>query len=637
MKILCTLQNLHLSFPHKTIFEGIDFTLRATEKIGVLGLNGHGKSSFLKVLAEKITPDSSIPAFSYDKSSDYSYFYVPQELEYDEETLVEDYYAFFYPQFYQLKKKLKNIEHQLNQGLGEMNSLLEQQSDIYQKLDDLGENEIYSKFINYLKSFGLDYQGKKMKNLSGGEQRKVGLALGLSAPSEVILWDEPTNHLDYESILSFEQELRVSKKTFLIISHDRELLSQVVDRIVHIQNGGLEDFKGSYQDYLQFLRDKEQQRQQEVAKLSNTHRRELAWMRQGVKARATRSKKRVENFHDLNEKIQQLKSRAHQKVELSLEHTQRKAKILLELKEVALKFSDQALFEGVSLRLTKGEKVALLGKNGAGKSSFLKLLLKELPPSSGEVKTLEGLSVGYFSQKRELLDLEKTPWQLIGDGQDFIVQENGDKKHVVSYLESFLFSRDECMRPISTLSGGERNRLQLALFMKYPRDLWIFDEPTNDLDLETIGIIEQELQNYKGALIIVCHDRAFIDALAQKCWLIDEGKFHQFEAGPREVELYYDEKYLREKEQKDSIKEQERNNQKSDKKKNNSSGFKIEELELQIEKVEQELLLLDQQLSTLDYSRTDQAFLTELQELEVNKQRLIDQQEELYNKLEQDL
>jgi ATP-binding cassette subfamily F protein uup len=392
--------------------------------------------------------------------------------------------------------------------------------------------------MSYLKFFGMENFERNMSSLSGGEQRKVVLALGLSAPQELILWDEPTNHLDLETIQDFEEELQASRKTFMMISHDRSLLTNVVDRILHIQRGKLLSFSGTYGAYLEFLQADQLRREKELDKLSNYQRRETTWIKRGAKARRTKSKKRIEDYGTLNKAIQDLKAQAHKSVSLDLKSSGRKSKILISAEDLTLKFGDRTLFEGLNFSIAKGDKIALMGRNGVGKSSLLKILLGEIEQTSGSVKKLDSLDVGYFSQKREALKDHETPWTMIGEGIDFVLSNTGEKRHVASYLENFLFSSDEIKRPIHTFSGGDKNRLQLAQFMKHARDIWIFDEPTNDLDLETIGILEDELSKYEGALIIIGHDRSFIDNVTDKCWVLHEGRIENFEAGFSQAEMF---------------------------------------------------------------------------------------------------
>jgi len=530
MTTLCTLQNLSLSYPHKVIFDQVTFTLNQGDKIGVLGLNGHGKSSLFKVLAGVVTPDTTVPPFIYDKARDFSLFWVPQELPELDLWTIENYFYAFHPELKVRKLRIEEINKTLSSGK-DTEQLITEQSRLYDELEKLGETKLYANYTSYLKYFGVKDYKRMMNSLSGGEQRKVALSLGLSAPQEIILWDEPTNHLDLETIEDFEDELMNSKKTFMIISHDRSLLNNVVDRIVHIQKGKIQTFKGTYEAYLNFLKEDEARRLKELDKLSNIHRRETAWMRQGVEARRTKSKKRIEDYGTLSSQIRELREKAHKSVSLSLQASGRKTKELLSVKNLSMSFGEKTLFSNLEFTISKGDKIALLGRNGVGKSTLLKILLGELQPTTGEVNRAHNLDVGYFSQKRESLDPDLTPWTLIGEGIDYVISNTGEKKHVASYLENFLFQSDELKRPIHTFSGGEKNRLQLAQFMKHARDIWIFDEPTNDLDLETIGILEEELKNYEGALIIVGHDRSFIDNVTDKAWVLHDGGLEQFEAG----------------------------------------------------------------------------------------------------------
>ncbi len=572
------------------------FTLNQGDKIGVLGLNGHGKSSLFKIIADLATADTTVPPFIYDKNKDFSYFYVPQELTNLSDWTVENYFFEFHPEMKVLKIRLDKINESLGTGEGDFEKLIIEQGKIYDELHKLGEDKLHAQYISYLKYFGMENYDRLMSSLSGGEQRKVALSLGLSAPQELILWDEPTNHLDLETIQDFEDELQSSRKTFMIISHDRSLLNNVVDRIIHIQRGKLRSFSGTYEAYLQFLQEDQLRREKELDRLSNMNRRETAWIRRGVQARRTKSKKRIEDYGSLNKTIQDLKAQAHKSVSLDLKSSGRKSKILISADELGLQFGERSLFKGLNFSIAKGDKIALMGRNGVGKSSLLKILLGEQDPSSGKVKRLDNLDVGYFSQKREALKDDETPWKMIGEGIDYVISNTGDKRHVASYLENFLFSSDEIKRPIHTFSGGEKNRLQLAQFMKHARDIWIFDEPTNDLDLETIGILEEELRNYEGALIIVGHDRSFINNVTDKCWVLHEGNLENFEAGFSQAEMFLEAIHLE-----DQLKKKappvEAKKETPKEKMTNKERNRYNELQQEIEKLETKIASLNDEMN----------------------------------------
>lgn len=615
MSTLLTLQNLSLHYPHKVIFKDVTFTLNQGDKIGVLGLNGHGKSSLFKTIAGQVTPDTTTPPFIYDKSKDFTYFYVPQELPSLSDWNIENYFFEFHPEMGKLKKRLDKINEQLGSGEGNFDKLINEQSHIYEELTKLGEDKLHAQYVSYLKYFGVENIDRMMSSLSGGEQRKVALSLGLSAPQELILWDEPTNHLDLETIQDFEDELQSSKKTFMIISHDRSLLNNVVDRIIHIQQGKLRSFSGTYEAYLQFLIDDQKRREKELDKLSNAQRRETAWIRRGAQARRTKSKKRIEDYSTLNKTIQDLKAQAHKSVSLNLQSSGRKTKVLMSAEDLTLKFGERTLFNGLNFSIAKGDKIALLGRNGVGKSSLLKILLGELEQTSGKVNRAVGLDVGYFSQKREALKDDETPWKMIGEGIDYVISNTGEKRHVASYLENFLFSSDEIKRPIHTFSGGEKNRLQLAQFMKHARDIWIFDEPTNDLDLETIGILEEELRNYEGALIIVGHDRSFIENTTDKCWVLHDGKIENFEAGFSQAELFLEAIHLEE-----ELKKKAPTQTKSQpqveaptSKMTNKERNRYDQLGKEIEKLEAKIGTLKSELENFDYTKFEKKKADEIQ------------------------
>jgi ATP-binding cassette subfamily F protein uup len=264
-------------------------------------------------------------------------------------------------------------------------------------------------------------------------------------------------------------------------------------------------------------------------------------MRQGIKARGTRSKKRVENFLDLKGRVSTIKSEAKRNLDLTLQKSNRQTKVLVSFIDICFSYpGKKPLFNSISGEIHKGNKIGLLGKNGVGKTTLLKLIMHDLVGGSGSLKTADNLQIQYFSQKRDELSIDKTPHQLLGDGSDFVTLADGSKRHVASYFESFLFHRDDLNRPLKTFSGGEKSRLQLALNLTRVGDILIFDEPTNDLDLETIQILEEKLSEFQGAVILISHDRAFLSTVTNKVWLIDNQKLENFEGGYDQVSTYLD-------------------------------------------------------------------------------------------------
>lgn len=621
MSILLTLKNINLSFGQKVIFKDSELTIHEGDRIGLIGLNGQGKSTLFKIINEEVTPDTSTPPFTYDRSNNpFKIFSIPQELNIEDykDLNIEDFYLSFYPELYAAHLTLQ--EDPSNEKC-------------YEVFQQLNGWDIQNAYLNYLKGFDLLDLTKKVTELSGGERRKIALAIGLSSTAEILLWDEPTNHLDIETIERFEDELMHSRKTYLIISHDRYLLNHTTDKIFHIERGRISTFKGKYLEYLEYLENKEAELRKNLDKLQNHHRRELAWMRQGIKARRTRSKKRVEGFENIKSNISEIKSRSRKVVNLGLLHSGRKSKRLVEIEEGSFSYGEIEILKDLNLVIAKNDKIALIGPNGAGKSTLIKIFKEELKLSSGHQKNAQKLKVITFDQNRESLDLEKTPIDVIGEGNDFVILGDGTRKHIVGYLESFLFTSDQAHRPISTLSGGEKNRLQLAIFMKESADLWVFDEPTNDLDIETIELLERELKAYESALIIISHDRAFIDNICDCTWLINDKKIEIFEGGYTQVAPYLHALELERKLNFNADKEIAKNAEievKEKVKMTFKQKERFEVIESLIEKTEQKVETLVSELAKFDFSDMSKDKKTELDNLSSLKLKKEKELEELY-------
>ncbi len=620
MSILINIKNLNLSFGEKIIFKDAELTITKGDKIGLIGLNGQGKSTLFNILMEKTSPDISTPPCIYDKSNiGFEICLIPQELNIKDyaDLSIENFYLSFYPDLYEAQKKL-NLDYADEAAL--------------QKFEDLGGWEIQNSYLSYLKSFGFNELNKDISLLSGGERKKIALSIGLSSRAEMILWDEPTNHLDIESIERFEDELNTCQKTYMIISHDRYLLNHTTDSIFHISRGEIEAFKGTYLNYLEYLDEKEKELAKNLDKLQNKHRRELAWMRQGIKARRTRSKKRVEGFNDIKENIADIKSRVKRKVNLELQHSGRKSKILCEVENGSFSYDDKEIFRDISFSICKKEKIALIGKNGVGKSTLINIIREKEKLSGGKQKNAENLKLIVFDQHRESLDPSKTPMEVLKDGSDFVTLGDGRKKHINSYLQDFLFSKDQVHRPISTLSGGEKNRLQLAIFMKESADLWVFDEPTNDLDIETIELLEKELKSYEAAVIIIGHDRAFLDNVCDSTWLIHDNKLEIFEGGYTQIAPY-----LHALEQQDTERkgdEQEKSTKKKEVTRPKKLSFKdkkiLESIMDDIEKNESLLESIMNKINNHDFSKNDEESLKKFNDLNFQKDQLEEEIKDQY-------
>jgi ATP-binding cassette subfamily F protein uup len=654
MSILCTLKNINLAFGTKILFKEAFLTLQKGEKVGLIGSNGKGKSSLFKILSSQLEPDRSSPPFSFDKAKvlkgiegGFSVFLIPQEiplLETDSIT-IKNFIFRFYPHLEKISHELDNIHHQLEQSKSNeiTQRLIHKQKERLEEMEHHGGWQTIQLYESYLKYFGLLDLNKKVLNLSGGEKKKILLSLGLSSPSNLLLWDEPTNHLDLDTIKRFEEELSNINKTFLIISHDRYLLTKLTNKIIHIQNGQIDSFSGNYSDYLDHMEKEENDRMKLVEKLKNSLRRETEWMRQGIKARGCRSKKRVENFHKLSESLSDIKGRAKKALNLQVEDSKRKTKTLVELKNADLSFKDKELFANVSLTLKKGDKVGLIGPNGSGKTSLMKMIMGDITPSKGNVKKADAIKIQYFSQDRDELSPDKTPFEILGEGTDFITMPDGNNTHVSTYLKKFLFSQDDLHRPLKTFSGGERNRLQMALNLKQPGDIWIFDEPTNDLDLETIQVLEKELDNFGGSLILISHDRTFLSSVTNKVWLIQDNNIDFFSGGYDQVEPYLEalileKQLLAQSESEDEVDDEIPSKSPSPHPKKikmtNKEKMRFKVIQNEIEESEGILDKIQEELANFDYSSLNEEKSNQLSQLNENQMNLENKILELYEEFE---
>lgn len=624
MSLLCTLKNIRLSFGPKIIFDNAQISVSVGDRIGLLGLNGKGKSTLFKILTGEIVPDHSTPAFEFNKARGdgdegkrFSLFYVPQELPLENlgQITLKDYFYIFYP---------------------ELKLAYETSLD---KFEALHGWDLLQNYESYLKYFGLEDFNKKVSELSGGEQKKILLSLGLSSTANLILWDEPTNHLDIETIKLFEDELNSTSKAFMLITHDRFLLSKLTRKIFHIQHGRIESFVGSYTDYLAFLERSEQSKLRLLDKLKNNLEREQAWMRQGIKARGTRSKKRVENFLGLKERVSTIKSEAKKNLDLTLSKSNRQTKVLVSFSDLTFGYPGEAsLFENITGEIHKGNKIGLLGNNGVGKTTLLKLVMQEYQPVSGVMKTADSLQIQYFSQKRDEMESESTPYQILGDGSDFVTLPDGSKKHVSSYFESFLFHRDDINRPLKTFSGGEKSRLQLALNLTRVGDILIFDEPTNDLDLETIQILEEKLSEFQGAVILISHDRAFLSTVTNKVWLIENKKLQNFEGGYEQVAPYLEvlelEREIADESRVDPKAIETPVVEKTFAKLNNKEKKRLETIYEEIETTEAKTKIIEEKIANLDFTKLADPKNQELKILTDAQSFLEDKLLALYTELE---
>ena len=532
---IITIDKISLAFGHHILLDKVNFGIEKNDKIGLIGRNGTGKSSLLKAIAGAISLDDGQIHFT----SGTKVVYVAQEPQLNPE---------------------HTIFEEILSGLGEIRDCL---SEYYRVLDMLADNHtdelserlsqlqdtldhqngwlIQTAIDKVISELGLN-EHQKIKDLSGGLKKKVALAKALAASPDVLLLDEPTNHLDIYAVEWLEKVINDFKGTVVLVTHDRVFLDKTVNRILELDRGRINSYPGNYSKYKEL-------KAQQLADEEKTNRefdkflaQEEVWIRKGIEARRTRNEGRVKRLKEL--RVMHANRREQLgKAGLAVDSGNLSGKIVTELTDINLKFDDKIIIKDFSTTIMRGDKIGLIGVNGAGKSTLLKIILGQLAPDSGKVKLGTKLEVAYFDQLREQLNDEDTIQDVVSQGQDF-VEVGGRKLHIATYLQEFLFEPARFRSPIKSLSGGERNRLLLARLFSKPANVLVLDEPTNDLDIETLELLEELLVNYEGTVFLVSHDREFLDNVVTESYVfLGEGQILEFVGGYSDW-IQYKEKYL---------------------------------------------------------------------------------------------
>jgi len=499
-----TLENACLAFGHHALLDHTALQLDPGERVGLIGRNGTGKSSLLRALAGEIKLDDGMLRIE----PGISVAYVPQEPELDETRSVFSEVARGLGELSQVLLDYHQVSHDLGAADADIEALLERMQQLQGILESQDGWRIHNKVQTAIGKLELD-EDAIVGTLSGGARKRVALARAMVLSPDVLLLDEPTNHLDFASIEWLEETLREINASIIFITHDRRFLDNVATRIIELDRGELVSFPGNFSAY--------QTKKAEILETEATHNKkfdkvltqEEIWIRKGIQARRTRNEGRVRRLEALRRERTARRERMG-KVNFKVEPGERSGQLVAELENVVKQYGEKVIISNFSCRIMRGDRIGLLGPNGAGKSTLLKLILGEVQPDAGTVRLGTKLSVAYFDQMRTQLDENLTLVESISQGSDFI-EIGGVRKHVISYLEDFLFSPLRARSPVKTLSGGERNRLLLARLFTQPANVLVLDEPTNDLDIETLELLESLLQDYSGTLFLVSHDRAFLD------------------------------------------------------------------------------------------------------------------------------
>jgi len=493
---LVTLDNISLRFSEKVILDEINATIHKGDKIGLIGRNGEGKSTFLKLLAGIVIADDG--DLKIKNSTRISYL---------EQQPPED-----------NSNTLFNI---VAHGLGDKGKLISKYHDalkdgnisessrLQEKIESQDLWPYLHKIDTILNRFKLSADNT-LSTLSGGWKRRVMLAKAIIQEPDILLLDEPTNHMDITAILDLEKMLKDFHGTLILISHDRSFVKGIVNKIFDLDRGNLSIFDCGYQDYLKRKENLLNSEELENARFNKKLAQEEAWIRQGIKARRTRNEGRVRALEAMRKQFfNKRKQQGNVKIH-ALEDEKRVSKIVFEVKNISYSIDELELVKELSLLILKGEKIGIIGGNGSGKSTLIRLLLGELMPTEGSIRRSKTIQLAYFDQMRESLNPNLKAMDFVSGGKDYI-DINGKSKHVIGYLRQFLFTGKQAMAPIKMFSGGEKNRLMLAKILSQPANLLVLDEPTNDLDVETLELLEEMLVDYAGTLILISHDRTFLN------------------------------------------------------------------------------------------------------------------------------
>ena len=524
-----SLSNAHLAFGHVALLDNAAFSLDTGERLGLIGRNGAGKSSMLKIIAGLEKLDDGL----LQMTQGVRICYVPQEPAFDPGHTVFDAVSEGVAEARAVRQAYE--EHADGVDLDALQTRIE-------ALDAWNWEQRVDTTLAQLHLDGT----REIGQLSGGMKKRVALAQALVAVPDVLLLDEPTNHLDLDSIAWLEELLRGFKGSVMLITHDRAFLDGVATRIIELDRGIIRSYPGNFSAYEKLKEDQLASDALANARADKLLAQEEVWIRKGVEARRTRSVARIQRLEVLRDQRQKRRDSLGQ-VRLEVDSGAPSGKIVGELRDVTLQFNDHAtpklIVKDFSATILRGDKVGLIGPNGAGKTTLLKLILGELQPDSGSVRQGSKIEVAYFDQMRSTLNLDATLADTISPGSEW-VEFAGQRKHVMSYLNDFLFSPERANSPVRTLSGGERNRVLLARLFALPANVLVLDEPTNDLDIDTLELLEELLQAYKGTVFLVSHDRRFLDNVVTSTivWEGDEspGQWREYEGGYEDWKIQRD-------------------------------------------------------------------------------------------------
>lgn len=611
------LSEVEVAFGDRKILDNQSLVINNGERVVLIGRNGAGKSTLLKVISGEVGLDDGVRWVKDDARVAYLDQTVPPVLD-------QSIYEVVLSGLGDIGDCLSRYESLANDPDLTDKKNLDEFSRLTQQLDLLEGWDLKHRVDKILTDLNLDGR-QDMNSSSGGMRRRAMLARALVSNPELLLLDEPTNHLDIEAIDELQQTLMNLDTALVLVSHDRSLIDAVSTRIIEIDRGQLTSYPGSFAEY-KARKDKENEEELASNKLFDKQlAKEEAWIREGIKARRTRNEGRVRRLEQMRRERSQREER-QANVRLAIEEGQKSGSMVVEFDQVGFSYEDKIL-NNFSSVVRRGDRVGVIGRNGSGKSTLLKLMLGKISPDSGSVKLGTNLEVAYFDQQRESLDSTKTVKESVADGNDY-VQIGGERRHVVGYLGDFLFPPHYMNAKVSRLSGGEKNRLLLAKLFARPANLLVLDEPTNDLDIETLELLEELLTDFQGTVVLVSHDRAFLDGIVTSTMVFEEDQgLKEYVGGYSD----WQKQLLKEVKGKSELinnASQKKPLQKTQSKKNpNRLGFnerrELEDMPERIEALESELQVLTSQMGSADF------YSQEGEEIKLASQRLAELNEEL--------
>ncbi|XXQ68747.1 ATP-binding cassette domain-containing protein [Neisseriaceae bacterium B1] len=520
---ILAVENASFAVGHVPLLDKTSFQLNQGEKVGLIGRNGAGKSSFLKILAgvQKLD-DGQIITQNGMKT-----VYVPQESFFDNQSTVFDVVSEGLGALRDVLRRYHAISHELETNHSD--DLIKQLNELQNEIEAQDGWQFDAAIKQTIGELGLP-ENELIGNLSGGQKKRVALAQAWVQKPDILLLDEPTNHLDINAIIWLEQLLQAFSGSMVVITHDRRFLDNIANRIVELDRGVLRSYEGSFSKY-------SEKKAQELAieaehnrLFDKFHAQEEVWIRKGIEARRTRNEGRVRRLEELRRQRAARREQQGQ-VNFKLDTGEKSGKIIAELEHASFSYDNKLIMNDFSAIIQRGDKIGLIGANGIGKTTFLKLILGELQPTFGKIRLGSKQEVAYFDQFRSALNENDTVFYTLGQGNDF-VEVGGKKRHVMSYLEDFLFAPARAQSPVSSLSGGERNRLLLAKLFTRPANILVLDEPTNDLDIDTQELLEELLRDYAGTVFLVSHDRMFLDNVITQSIVFDgSGSLKEYVGG----------------------------------------------------------------------------------------------------------